>query len=270
VGRRVVADAIARPGTVGVAAYTSATASPTDPFIFLAAGAGATMVIEDLFITGPATETGYIDAILNLQLTYGTLSIPDEFNAEGPHEGIATGIGGLPEAGRAHGFATIDVSGHAGLTSFAAGITQCVNQASFPVGVRCPARDGTPWIQVYQTTDWLLEPDLALLVQLPIGLKTSVGFSMSAQSEAGAEAIGFNLKWGHGSSIFNHTLSFPSGSPLFTLPEGYTATSVDGRIVDNMWLGLEDDPTAIPEPTSMMLLGSGLLGFVARRRRKRK
>jgi hypothetical protein len=51
------------------------------------------------------------------------------------------------------------------------------------------------------------------------------------------------------------------GSPVFDLPEGITAYSVDGRIEDNLYVG------PVPEPASMALLGLSGLSLIRRRSR---
>lgn len=56
------------------------------------------------------------------------------------------------------------------------------------------------------------------------------------------------------------------GSPVFILPEGYTANSADGAIVNNYYVGF--DPFAVdtvPEPSTLMLLMSAAVLLVRRR-----
>lgn len=62
-----------------------------------------------------------------------------------------------------------------------------------------------------------------------------------------------------GLGVFLHTLSVPADGPVFLLPEGFTADSVDGRIVDNRWLGPATDAAAVPAPSSLALLGFAAL-----------
>jgi hypothetical protein len=56
---------------------------------------------------------------------------------------------------------------------------------------------------------------------------------------------------------FSGTLAFATDVPVFALPAGYTANSVEGGIVNNQF---------VPEPSTGLLVLSGLLGFAARRR----
>lgn len=63
------------------------------------------------------------------------------------------------------------------------------------------------------------------------------------------------------SADFMHTLGFTPGMPVFDLPDGYTAESADGRIVNNRFV-----PTAIPEPRPFSLAAVALLGLAVHRR----
>ena len=58
------------------------------------------------------------------------------------------------------------------------------------------------------------------------------------------------------------------GSPVFILPEGYTANSADGAIVNNYYVGFDPfavDTTPVPEPSTLILLMSGVVLLVRRR-----
>ena len=64
---------------------------------------------------------------------------------------------------------------------------------------------------------------------------------------------------------YAHTLAFPSSGPVFNLPVGWSADSVDGAIVNNQFVttGL-----AVPEPSSLVLLGSALIAVAGRIRKR--
>jgi PEP-CTERM motif-containing protein len=61
---------------------------------------------------------------------------------------------------------------------------------------------------------------------------------------------------------FLNSLDLPTGSDVFNLPAGFTANDADGIIVNNRF-----GSTAIPEPSAMLLLATGLVSLVALRRR---
>lgn len=59
------------------------------------------------------------------------------------------------------------------------------------------------------------------------------------------------------------TVSFPTEGPVLDLPPGHTFNSVDGRVVDNHWLGGAvpppvENPVEIPAGSAAALLAGGL------------
>ena len=65
---------------------------------------------------------------------------------------------------------------------------------------------------------------------------------------------------------FGSSLHFPVGSPVFDLPAGFTADSVQAGIADNSF----GAATAVPEPGSLALFGTGIVslwGYAWRRQR---
>ena len=67
------------------------------------------------------------------------------------------------------------------------------------------------------------------------------------------------------SSDWAHTISFPTNGPVMNLPAGYTVNSLDGSIVNNHFA---PPPTTIPEPSTLLLFGSGLIAMAGAARRK--
>ena len=64
-------------------------------------------------------------------------------------------------------------------------------------------------------------------------------------------------------SDFGNTLSFVTDRPVFSLPVGYSANSVEAGVLDNVFT------TPVPEPASGVLITLGLLVIGARARRWR-
>ena len=88
---------------------------------------------------------------------------------------------------------------------------------------------------------------------------TIMGLGLTVSSYAQAPDGSSYSTWDYGSTTGAFALSFPTdGSPVFVLPEGYTANSISGNIVDNVWVGA----SAVPIPGALWLMGSGLAGLV--------
>jgi hypothetical protein len=74
-------------------------------------------------------------------------------------------------------------------------------------------------------------------------------------------------------SDFSNTLTFVEGAPVFDLPAGYTASSLEAGIVNNRFTPA-DGAAVVPEPSSIILWGIGglflTIGSLRRRRRARE
>ena len=93
----------------------------------------------------------------------------------------------------------------------------------------------------------------------PVGHPFAVRMQIESEVDAADNA---GLTGGSSSaSDFAHTLSFVEGSPVFDLPVGYTANSMDGQIVDNLFVGNAASAPALPVPGLVALvLALGLVG----------
>jgi hypothetical protein len=122
-------------------------------------------------------------------------------------------------------------------------------------------------------------PSFLLSAQVPISLDLALAFSAPVNTpftmdvfERAQTLGGFNLSaaeggWTHhvgGLIDFVDTVSFPTGSRVMDLPAGFTFNSVDGLVIDNIWLGAP----AIPEPTTWLLMSLGLAMAGVRCRRR--
>jgi hypothetical protein len=65
---------------------------------------------------------------------------------------------------------------------------------------------------------------------------------------------------------FSHTAGFDPSQPVLILPNGYSAYSDDGSIVNNHFVA--PNTSTIPEPSSLVLFGSGLIGAIGTLRRR--
>ena len=101
------------------------------------------------------------------------------------------------------------------------------------------------------------------LFTVPVGVPITFSLSLATVSQVlvfdrGAFALA--------DTGFGHTLILPTGSPIFNLPTGFSAQSVDSLIVDNRWL----EAQSVPEPGALMMLGGfSVMGtaLIVRRRR---
>jgi hypothetical protein len=101
--------------------------------------------------------------------------------------------------------------------------------------------------------------DVSLAFSVPISGQAdtplTIGLLMDANTVASAGTSG--------STNFGDPLSFATSGLVFDLPDGWTANSLSGNIVDNHYVGL----AAVPEPSGLTVLAIGACSLLAAARR---
>jgi hypothetical protein len=99
----------------------------------------------------------------------------------------------------------------------------------------------------------------------PVGTAFNVYLELDAASSASVAAFDVNgsSASGSASTVFDPVGCYPASGPVFNLPAGYTVTSTEGGIVNNVGTatGCASSNPSIPEPGSLVLLVSAVLGL---------
>lgn len=74
----------------------------------------------------------------------------------------------------------------------------------------------------------------------------------------------------HSVADYFGTLTFPLSGPIFSLPAGFTVEAPDGGIFNNLFVGDGSAPKIVPEPATLLLLGSTFAGVDLASWRKRQ
>jgi len=93
------------------------------------------------------------------------------------------------------------------------------------------------------------------VVSVPVGIPVAFNLTLTV--------AGFGNPGSFGGD-FIHSVDFPIGADVFTLPEGFTVNDADMLLVNNRFDPAPAD--AVPEPSTLLLIGTGLLA--ARRLRR--
>jgi hypothetical protein len=202
-------------------------------------GAHASLTIDDVVISGPGG--GAISGTLNVDLG-GSLgasaSFANALGSSGSYGEVVISIG-IPGGG-GDGSARLGASAPPGNTLTATSSGLLTGYAGGPMSM-----------QIESTA-------------LPVNVAFSLTLSLQSESVAtyvvsgtGPAIVPISAE---GFSNYTSLLSFARNGPVFTLPEGFTADSPSGMIVDNLF---------VPEPSIILLTGPGLLAlrsFGSRRR----
>ena len=202
--------------------------------------AGASANLDDIFITGP---TSTVTTSFNLTVN-GTLSATSApLYASNALDAYAEAVVAIQYSGSFG-------NGAGSRTIYTNGIANGSTTTETNTGIFDSTFNGTGNLTTAQ-----------VLVQTGVPLNLFVSLQSAAVVGAvfGAQPIDLQAV-----SDFNHTLSFATG-PVFNLPDGYTANSSSGLIVDNRWAASVTNPA--PEPATLALFALGLAGLGFSRRK---
>ena len=259
----------ARAGVGGVGVFTFAS-SLTKPIIgvsgiVLSSGAASAQTIyDDFWVTYHDPEVRWVDAVLHLHLTAGT---PDYFDGvpsiggiTGGHGTVVTGLNGwaMSAYSRMEWNASIANQGEHGFYS------QCQQAGDrITVGIGCPDPTGLPVINTANFNSFIAVPS-----RLPVNQYFTVAIGLRAQSAATNEGFSVSLEESWASVMAFHSLSFVTGQPLFSLPDGFTVNSISANVVNNRFIDPSAPPSqSVPEPSAIFLIGSSVLLAGWKRRR---
>jgi len=208
----------AGPGGTGAVLYAEATGPFTNFTSGITLFASGEMVIDDIVISRVGGSTGpeAVDVALAARF-------------EGSVGPVSTNGSGDVSA---NAFASITLT-----NSNLASVTDPFDPASVSTPVAYNEILTTPFLTVQ--TDTPITATLFFTLGINASARSAVG-----SGEAGTSQI---------TADFGSTLAFPVGAPVFDLPDGFTANSSDGLIVDNQF--------AVPEPGASLLVGLGVAGL---------
>jgi hypothetical protein len=98
-----------------------------------------------------------------------------------------------------------------------------------------------------------------------VGVPVPIDLSLLVRANANASG---QLENASAIADASHTFSFPVGSKVFDLPDGFTVNAPDLFIFDNLFLP-PDAETPLPAALPLFAGGLGLIGLLARRRKQR-
>ena len=220
------ASAQAGPGTCG--AFARATLSVTSPYYWgggdLSANAKASFSLDDIRISGngSANPDGMVPAALNLHYS-GAIGAQAMASAPVGGRGNSLGYARVQMAGSV---ANIAMEGTIGTQQGCDSFTGCTFSYE-PTGI----------FQGFTGDNGVSSGVVYVRTNTPLGLSISVqaaGVCSGAISGGDGEHVVFIVA--DGLSAFVRTVSFPLTGPVFDLPDGFTANSESGLIVNNQYL----------------------------------
>ena len=238
------ASARAGYGFVGASASANGKASPDSGGGSASASAGATATFDIGFVV-PTTYAGGLIPVSTNFFYDGFLNVSPKTDNIGNLTASASYLGFFRLRGRSSNLTVVsdkvDIQ-----NSLRQTVSQGDEDASLGLGVKA--------VSVTQTI--FIDPLLGGSVTMNMQATASTAYDDTARSSA--------------SSSFYDTLSFARSGPVFNLPEGFSAFSVDGNITNNVWVDprAPSGPSAVPVPASFLLLLTGGLALGATRIRK--
>ena len=269
-----VGNALSTPSGIGSSAQAfgsvpagTSTAVPQGPSM----ASGASFTLDDVIISGPSQATS-VDASLNVLAHY---SIFSQTNA-------VSGID-FDQYSQTAGNSTLTVSGGNSDLGFFFSNTVSLGRKVDSTGQLFLIFDISgdfPSVTAQQLLDGVLlgTPDFTVPlnteISLGMSIGTTVGLTLSVPvtcnvppcatpqvptASGGTEISGID------------TFGFPTDGPVFNLPQGFTANSATGLIVNNRWVIPDIGPVnPVPEPGTLVLFTASMLGMQMIRRRRRQ
>lgn len=239
------ASAIAGPGFVGGSSHTSINITNHQCCLSgnstRAGGTRSRMDIDDVVISGPAASVG------------GTLNL--EF--DGSFSAAANFANALGDAG---GYAEVSISILLPNFSGGGGARLGVN------GANILSLTNSGLLAGYSGGPLFLAIPIANLpVNTPFGIHLELATTTLATYNVAGTGPAPVPIFAELFSTFDHTFSFATAGPVFTLSDGFTVNSAQGAIVDNQFVGLA---AAAPEPGPLLLVLTGLAGLSLVQRRR--
>jgi len=270
-----IGNAIAGPGGIGSSARADgsvapgiATAVPQGPSM----SSGAALTLDDVVISAvsPSAATS-IASSLRIASHYSILSQSntvtgvnfDQFSQTGGTSTMSVSVGnddfGVGFSNTVRLGRKVDATGEVSFVFSVSGDFPTVTTDELLAGV------------VLETPGFVLPVGTAF--SLGLSISTTAGLTLSVPATCNVPpCTPTQVPTASGDIEMNaiDTFGFPTDGPVFDLPDGFTANSASGLIVDNRWVIPTSGPvSSVPEPASFLVFGAGLLGAGAVRRRRR-